>query len=773
MNNGGQPQGRPGAIPVPPLHHGDYGGQPPATVVPQPAMTQPRNPQMSQRQVQQAYQAAPQVRAPHPSANIVPYQLSRVAEQSDLRGENLTEEEYRQFLTEYIIYRFEKVETHGTSNSSGDDIQGSWANCTRRRLPTVDKQEAKKEIGNLNKEDRRKGRSLLEKQRSLTSIQQDQLARLEGDLSNDIQLDSRFQIVLAQIHYTLRPIIEKHESVSRRHNSTKRKVREKKKKRCECTSITAYFKRCPRPEQVPSLLYHQLELEKHQEQKLQEQQVRQREMDERMRDRQENERAEQARRVVQQQAQQQQQQAQLLKQQNQLQSQQAQLQHQQALQQQQQQQQTQQQQQQKTQHQGRALGAPQQQIYPIRPGQGKAGQVQLPNNRSPQTSRLAAQHHTSSVQANIGRQVGHSAHGAHGAGRAEHDDTIRATHETGHGNRNHGQRHGPSITASDSDSLYSDEGSSSGWGSETGSEKDSDSTPTSIPSRSSGSYRPGQKSHNIRRYARKQPSHHGRRPQYRDNRSGRHSLHDEREPSAYILTGSDRRLPVLAPQVPQRDAVPIIPAKNVESIRAQAYNDGRSDQKYEDRARLATVAVEDLDVRRYQLAPSSFVSSSALRYEPRTAPRPVIVTEREVPRVRHISHSEVERQLDRQQWDDAYGRVRLTDRERDRDVHGIEGDYEILLPNRAPLQRRGSFVRVNRDIRSNPRWSSSEEDEEEEDWYGVGRGRTLARERPRHSRSPPPLMTTASYRNPFSPEPLRQGRFGHVYPSERGRQRLF
>lgn len=792
MNNGNQ--GRPGPIPAPPIHQNGPRSRLPATIVQQPAITQPRNPQMSHQHVHQSYRATPQAQAPHPSASIVPHQLNRVAEQSDLRGENLTEDEYREFLTEYIIYRFEKVESHDLANSNGDQPRGSWANCTRRRLPAVDKQEAKKEINNLNKEDRRKGRTLLEKQRSLASEQQDQLKKLEGDLSNDEQLDSRFQIVLVQVHSTLKPIVDKHESFSRRHNAMKRKVRDKKK--YERTSIVAYFKRCPRPEQIPSLLYRQLELEKHQVQQLHERQARQQDMFEQMREQQERERAEESRRVAQQQAHQQQQQVQLLKQQNQLQGQQAQLQKQQALQQQrpqqtQQQQQQQQQVQKHTQHPDRVLTRPQPQGYPMRPGQGQAGQVQMATNRSHQAGHQVAQHHTSPIQANIGRQVPHA---VHGVSRVLKGDTIRVNHEHDHRDKNHAHRRQPSIISSESGSLFSEDDSSSCWDSDTGSEKDSDSTPTSIPSRSSGSYRARKPSHSNRHHVHKHLSHHKRRspnqhhhrPSHKHHesryskdpktsgvdghRSRRYSLHGEREPPAYILTASDQRVPVRAPHVPQRDVSPVVSAKNIEAMRTQAYHNGRMDQIYEDQARLATVAAESLDARRYQIPPSSTSPTSALRYEPRTAPRPVIVTEREIPSIRHVSHSEVERQLDHQYMDDVFGRLRLADLERGHDVRGIEDDYEILLPDRVPLRRRASFVRVDRSARSSPHWTRAEDDE---DWDRVGRGGVLGRERRRDSRSPSALMTAASYRNPFIPEPLRPGRVEHVFSPDLGRQRLF
>lgn len=741
---------------------------------------------MSHHQAQQPYRATPQVQAPHPSSNIVPHQLTRVAEHSDLRGENLTEEQYRDFLTEYIIYRFEKVESPDQADSNGDHARGSWANCTRRRLPTVDKQEAKNAIDNLNREDRRKGRTLLDKQRSLAPIQQDQLTKLEGDLSNEVQLDSRFQIVLAQADYTLKPIFETHESFSRRRNVTKRKVRDKKN-RYERTSITAYFKRVPRPEQVPSLLYRQLELEKHQGQQLQERQASQQQIVEQIREYQERARVEEARRVAQQQAQHQQQQAQLLRQQIQLQSQQAQLQKQQALQQQRQQQN---QEQQQAQRHSRSPGGTQQQVYPIRPNQGKTGQAQTTGDRAHQVGHLAGQRHASPIRANTSKQMPRV---VHDESRYGQDNTIRVMHENVHHDKSHGHQHNPSIISSGSSSLYSENDSSSGWDSEPDSEKDSDSTPTSVPSRSSGSYRISRHAHGSRHHAYKHPSQHERRSEYRRHqtkskyheardveephnsdinhpRGRRHSLHKDREPPTYILTASDRRVPVRAPEVPRRDISPIVPVKDIEAIRAQAYHDGRSDQRYEDQTRLAAAVVaESLDARRYSVSASASSPSPALRYEPRTAPRPVIVTERESPSIRHVPHSEVERQLDRQYLNDALGRLRLVDRMGDRDVCSIENDYNIVLPDRDPLRHQASFFRVDRDAKSSPHWASHGINE---DWDKLGEVRALGRERRRDS-SPPPLVTAASSRNPFTPESMYRGRLDHVYSSERGSRRLF
>lgn len=803
MNNNGQPRGHAGANL--PSQRTDARAHFAATVTQPPKIAQPKNGQMSQQQIQQDDRTRPQIPVPHPSLNTVPNQLNRVPELSDLRSENLTEEEYREFLTEYIIYRLEKVES---LDSTGDPGHDSWANCKRKCLPTVDKHEAKKAISDLNKEDRKKGRSLLEKQRSLTSIQQDQLVRLEKDLTNDVQRDGRFQIILAQIQSTIKPRDEK---LVGRHSNTKRKLQDnkKRKQKYERTSINAYFKRCPRPEQVPSLLHRQLELEKNQgrqvqERQVQEQQAREQVMKEQLKQLQVKDRAEEARRlaqekahaeetrrIAQQQAQQQQQQAQLLKQQNQLQTQQAQLQKQLAMQQQKQeqaqQQQARQQQTQQAQNHGRTLAVPHQQLHP----QGRTGPANAMNNQSHQADQVAAHNRPQPVQGSIGKQV---PPGSHGLSRAEHSNATKVIHGHSHSTKDQGRRQEPSIVSSDSDSQSSDSDASSVWDSDVESEQGSDSAPTSTPSRTSASHHAGRKGYTGYPHVNKQLSHHGRpaqhnrhRPSHKDldprssgdsqasslhhHRSRRYSLHDERASSAYILTTGHRRAPLRSPHPSlERDPSPIISAKTVEAIREQAYREGRSDQKYEDQSRLAAVALESLAARRYQ---ASLSSPSVPRYEPRVGPRPVIVAEcNNIPGLlRHVSASEVERRLDRQGFEDELQRLRLDDwRQGHTVVRDLEDDYEMMHARRAPLGRRILFARMSSEVGSDCRWVNQDI---QEGWDGMqaGRGGRLDRDQQRDLRSPPRRSVT-SYRNPFSPEPLQQGRIDLVH-SEMGHQRLF
>ncbi|KKY30202.1 hypothetical protein UCDDA912_g09871 [Diaporthe ampelina] len=199
---------------------------------------------------------------PHPPRHIIPSHFQRPVVVSDIRDEGVTEEDIREDLSDYIILRFEKIKPYDEYDSDGEEVKASWDNCTRTRVANVDKVDARREIRRLNKEDSKKGRTLLEKQNDLGPKQQDQLAKAQRDLSLD-EHDARFHTVLAQIDYTLKPVLQKREKVYTRRSNTKRKIHQKK--RYERTSITAYFRRCPKETQIPSELARSIEKQRESE----------------------------------------------------------------------------------------------------------------------------------------------------------------------------------------------------------------------------------------------------------------------------------------------------------------------------------------------------------------------------------------------------------------------------------------------------------------------------------------------------------------------------
>lgn len=270
--NGGQPQAPP--IPVPPQHHQPgVGGRPPPPPPPPPLppmvhqqrpvpMVAPMSlsPQMPRPMPHPPVSFQPQ--PPHPPRHIIPPHFQRPVVVSDIRDENLTEDDIREDLSDYIILRFEKIEPYDEYDSEGEEVKASWDNCIRRRIAGVDKVDARKEIRRLNKEDGKKGKTFLEKQNELSPKQQDQLAKAQRELSLE-EHDARFHTILAQVDYTLKPIIQKREKVYTRKSNTKRKIHQKR--RYERTSITAYFKRCPKPTQIPSELARCIGFEKQRE----------------------------------------------------------------------------------------------------------------------------------------------------------------------------------------------------------------------------------------------------------------------------------------------------------------------------------------------------------------------------------------------------------------------------------------------------------------------------------------------------------------------------
>lgn len=199
---------------------------------------------------------------PHPPRHIIPPHFQRPVVVSDIRDESVTEDDIREDLSDFIILRFEKIEPYDEYDSEGEEVKASWDNCIRRRIAGVDKVDARKEVRRLNKEDGKKGRTLLEKQNDLGPKQQDQLAKAQRELSLE-EHDARFHTLLAQIDHTLKPVVQKREKVYTRRSNTKRKIHQKR--RYERTSITAYFKRCPKPTQIPSELARSIGIEKQRE----------------------------------------------------------------------------------------------------------------------------------------------------------------------------------------------------------------------------------------------------------------------------------------------------------------------------------------------------------------------------------------------------------------------------------------------------------------------------------------------------------------------------
>lgn len=192
-------------------------------------------------------------KGPQSDDDIVPDEFGRFIEVSDLTAATFTEDKYYQYLSTPITIRFERIEPRSKYDAAGERVKSTWLNCTRTRLPNVDAVQADEEIQRLNRRDNKKGLTLMKKQQSLEPNAQTQLTKAERDLSAAVQ-DRRFNIVLKQLDWTERPVMKPHGKGSKRNSD--------KKPRKERASITAYFSRCPKPNQIPSALYRQLETER-------------------------------------------------------------------------------------------------------------------------------------------------------------------------------------------------------------------------------------------------------------------------------------------------------------------------------------------------------------------------------------------------------------------------------------------------------------------------------------------------------------------------------
>lgn len=298
QGGGGPPGGR--TIPPPPMHHGGQGqgaGRPiimnanpgsrqqngQAQQMQQNRMMMQPNNQGGQQlpslaQERQAQAMAMTMLPPQPPRNIVPRTLLEgpVVQISDIRREpgRLTEAEAREELSDFVIFRFERADQATDYDSEGERVKPTWANVVRTEVRGISRKEAAKQIKGLH--DIHK--SLGEKKASLTEAQQRQLEKVLEELEMR-EGDPRYHYVLVQIDRKLkdkrwrdksRDRVEtrrgdrKYGEKTRRYSENRGRrenieivdlfgrrrsmIREPKKRVQETVSITAYYKRCPKPD---------------------------------------------------------------------------------------------------------------------------------------------------------------------------------------------------------------------------------------------------------------------------------------------------------------------------------------------------------------------------------------------------------------------------------------------------------------------------------------------------------------------------------------------
>ncbi|KAI1426711.1 hypothetical protein F5Y12DRAFT_253162 [Xylaria sp. FL1777] len=200
---------------------------------------------------------------PAPPRNMIPIDLrgGPAVQILDITQDLLSEADKEEELTDYMVFRFEKMPDKDGFDDHGRPKWPSWEKTIRTEDRSISKQVAFNKVRELNLNTR----SVLDKKNSLTSplkrqidITVEQLMNREPDVAN-------FHWILAQIDHQLRPVepyypvsytpARKHRSSTaypylakrKSHSSSSSHHSKKKKKAYERIALTAYFKRVPRP----------------------------------------------------------------------------------------------------------------------------------------------------------------------------------------------------------------------------------------------------------------------------------------------------------------------------------------------------------------------------------------------------------------------------------------------------------------------------------------------------------------------------------------------
>ncbi|KAK4123370.1 hypothetical protein N657DRAFT_656622 [Parathielavia appendiculata] len=265
--HGAQPSRQPGTAAAnrPPPPPPGYAGQQPAR---QPAGRQQYRPQQPGPQHQ--------TRPDWPAPSQIP-QANTHVKISDLRRERPpTAEEAREATSEYYVFRFTRADEGGYA-SDGSKRKPSWKRALRVEVPGITNQEAARTVRNLN----RTTIPAAEKKKSLSEEEQRQIEIALEDLQKKHD-DALFQTTLVQLDDRVREKPKEKEkrrekeregekdrrkeryrkdyglySVTRVPSKTHHRPKETNKVVTERVSITAYFKRAPRPGVDPiAILQH-------------------------------------------------------------------------------------------------------------------------------------------------------------------------------------------------------------------------------------------------------------------------------------------------------------------------------------------------------------------------------------------------------------------------------------------------------------------------------------------------------------------------------------
>ncbi|KAJ0168171.1 hypothetical protein CTA2_9050 [Colletotrichum tanaceti] len=184
-----------------------------------------------------------------PPNEAIPLELrqKRLVEPSDLRSERMTEANAREALSEYVVYRLEKVNDPDEIDDEGYPAVPTWDNVIRTEVRDLSKPVITRTIRLLDDE----GKSVMQKKMKLTASQQRQIEKAQNYLEAHNN-DKRFCYTLQQIDTKMKKLskdsIEYRQYMAGRESKevTVSKTKKSKKNLLETTSLTVYFKREPR-----------------------------------------------------------------------------------------------------------------------------------------------------------------------------------------------------------------------------------------------------------------------------------------------------------------------------------------------------------------------------------------------------------------------------------------------------------------------------------------------------------------------------------------------
>ncbi|CAM1502947.1 Fc.00g077230.m01.CDS01 [Cosmosporella sp. VM-42] len=210
---------------------------------------------------------------PPPPHHAVPRDLRsrQTVEISDIRNERLTEADALERLSSYVVLRLEKADISNDFDELSHPTRFSWEKILQVEQSGISKQEAARQVASLDRETK----SVLEKKAALSGTIQRQL-EVAGEKLARTDSDPRYHYILVQFESKLRKLETRQaEYASRskreRKYNNKHSKKEKSKPKYERVSITAYFKRIPKPGQSCKRMLEERERDREIEQHMSEQ----------------------------------------------------------------------------------------------------------------------------------------------------------------------------------------------------------------------------------------------------------------------------------------------------------------------------------------------------------------------------------------------------------------------------------------------------------------------------------------------------------------------